>query len=82
MSSYAHHTTTPLATSASTSSSSFDEPLSPVEDLSSYARTMHQHTKQQMEAASRAVRRRTGDNQPMRSYGSEDSGSSMESASS
>lgn len=31
-----------------------------VVDLSSYARTMHQHTKMQMEAASKMARRRSG----------------------
>jgi len=38
-----------------------DHPLSPMDDLFAYSRTMHQHTKKQMEAASRSARRRAAE---------------------
>ncbi|KXJ93055.1 hypothetical protein Micbo1qcDRAFT_160971 [Microdochium bolleyi] len=37
---------------------------SPPTDISSYARFMHQHTKRQMEAASRSSHRRSGNMSP------------------
>ncbi|CAG8956037.1 hypothetical protein HYFRA_00008893 [Hymenoscyphus fraxineus] len=41
------------------SQSHFDS-YNDVEDLTSYARIMHQHTRKQMEAAARSARRRSG----------------------
>jgi len=54
-----------------------DNPSSPMEDLCAYSRTMHQHTKKQMEAASRSARRRASQEEDARSYSTEESGSSM-----
>lgn len=75
----AHSYSGPLSSHEHNLSNPFNESF----DLSSYSRTMHQHTKKQMEAASRSARRRTNTNDTAHSYhteGSESSANSMDSA--
>ncbi len=69
--------TTNLNHNSSVSNHHDDNPSSPMEDLCAYSRTMHQHTKKQMEAASRSARRRASQEEDARSFSTEESTSSM-----